>query len=396
MSGLAGRGRVVVALVAGVALTAGCRTTAGSSAHPGTDGARPTASTPAAVLTFEPADQASRVRLDQRVAVHVSDGRLTGVTATRTGGAVLTGSMAGDGSGWLSTEALAPGSSYTVVATAVDAAGHAVTAQSQFGTLTPTSSLRATIQPENGQTVGVGMPVIVSFNRSVTDRAGVEHALAVTATPPVTGAWHWMSSREMQWRPEEFWPSGTSVSVTAALAGVHAGPGLWGSADSSASFAVGRAQISTVDVTQHTLTVRRNGVVIRTIPVTTGRAGPKTATRDGIKVIITRETSRRMDAATTGVDPKDPNYYNIVVRYAMRLTWSGEFLHAAPWSVGSQGHANVSHGCTGMSTANAKWMFDHSRIGDVVIYTHSSRPLEWGNGYTAWNMPWGTWSTPTT
>ena len=103
-----------------------------------------------------------------------------------------------------------------------------------------------------------------------------------------------------------------------------------------------------------------------------------------------------MDAATTGVDPKDPNYYNIVVRYAMRLTWSGEFLHAAPWSVGSQGHANVSHGCTGMSTANAKWMFDHSRIGDVVIYTHSSRPLEWGNGYTAWNMPWGTWSTPTT
>src|SRR5215470_15555527 len=100
MSGLAGRGRVVVALVAGVALTAGCRTAATSTAHPGTAGARPTASTPAAVLTFQPADRASGVRLDQQVAVHVSGGRLTGVTATRTGGAVLTGTLVGDGSGW--------------------------------------------------------------------------------------------------------------------------------------------------------------------------------------------------------------------------------------------------------------------------------------------------------
>src|SRR5215831_9255778 len=118
MSGLAGRGRVVVALVAGVALTTGCRTTAAPSDHPGTDSARPAASTPAAVLSFQPADKASQVRLDQQVAVHVSGGRLTGVTATRTGGVVLTGILAGDGSGWTSAESLAPGSSYTVVATA--------------------------------------------------------------------------------------------------------------------------------------------------------------------------------------------------------------------------------------------------------------------------------------
>src|SRR5262249_52985943 len=144
-------------------------------------------------------DRASQVRLDQQVTVHVSGGRLTGVTATRSGGAVLTGILAGDGSGWTSAEPLAPGSSYTVVATAVDGAGRAVTARSQFGTLSPTSTLRATIQPESGQTVGVGMPVIVSFNHSVTDRAAVQRSLDVTATPAVTGAWHWMSSREVQW-----------------------------------------------------------------------------------------------------------------------------------------------------------------------------------------------------
>ena len=51
----------------------------------------------------------------------------------------------------------------------------------------------------------------------------------MTPTPAVSGAWHWMSSREVQWRPEVFWPSRHEVSVTAGLAGVEGGPGLWGS-----------------------------------------------------------------------------------------------------------------------------------------------------------------------
>jgi lipoprotein-anchoring transpeptidase ErfK/SrfK len=100
-----------------------------------------------------------------------------------------------------------------------------------------------------------------------------------------------------------------------------------------------------------------------------------------------------MDAATTGTDPNDPEYYNIKVKYAMRLTYSGEFLHQAEWSVGSQGRANVSHGCTGMSPTNAKWLFDRSKMGDVVVYQGSSRPLEWGNGYTAWDMSYSRWKS---
>jgi lipoprotein-anchoring transpeptidase ErfK/SrfK len=162
----------------------------------------------------------------------------------------------------------------------------------------------------------------------------------------------------------------------------------------TSSFSIGARQISTVDIVKHTLTVTRNGKVIKVIPVTTGMTDSKPTflTRGGIKVIMSRESSVRMDAATTGTDPKDPNYYNLTVHWALRLTYSGEFLHAAPWSVAQQGKANVSHGCTGMSDADAKWMYDHSQVGDVVVYVHSKRPLEWGNGYTAWNKSFDDWS----
>jgi lipoprotein-anchoring transpeptidase ErfK/SrfK len=98
-----------------------------------------------------------------------------------------------------------------------------------------------------------------------------------------------------------------------------------------------------------------------------------------------------MDAQSTGVGPDDPEYYNLDVRYAMRMTNSGEFIHAAPWSVESQGVANVSHGCVGMSLANARWLFQRSRVGDVVTIVNSARTLEPGNGLTEWNLSWPDW-----
>ena len=36
-------------------------------------------------------------------------------------------------------------------------------------------------------------------------------------------------------------------------------------------------------------------------------------------------------------------------------------------------------------------LHDFSRIGDVVKYINSSRPMEQGNGYTDWNIPWKQW-----
>src|SRR5699024_7942865 len=143
--------------------------------------------------------------------------------------------------------------------------------------------------------------------------------LSVTSTPKVEGGWRWFSSSQVQWRPKEYWPSGTKVTVKAALSNVELAPGVWGKKTSSTrSFQVGSAMISTVDVNKHTLTVRRDGKVIRTIPVTTGKNG--FATRNGVKVIMSRETSRRMDAETTGIKKDDPEYYDVKVKYAMRLT----------------------------------------------------------------------------
>lgn len=388
---------VAVGVVAAVLLS-GCSSGAGSPAASagagspvGSPSGSPAVPVTALKLAVSPLDAAEAVRLDQPVTVTVAGGTLTGVTVSTDQGTELAGQIDAAASSWTSSAALKSGSDYSVTAYARAADGSAANLTTHFSTLRPDATVKASILPQDDWTVGVGMPVIINFTKSVQDRAAVEKATSVSSTPVVAGGWHWMSGRELQWRPEVYWPSGTKVVVKAGLSGVEVAPDVWGSRSVSSTFSIGSAMVSTVDVAGHTLTVTRDGQVIKTIPVTTGKRGYET--RAGTKVIISRESSRVMDAATTGVDPKDPNYYRLDVKYAMRLTWSGEFLHAAPWSVGSQGRANVSHGCTGMSTSNAKWLFDHSKVGDVVVYQHSKRPLEWGNGYTAWNIAFTKWAS---
>ena len=398
--------RVAVLVTAGTtaaALLAGCSSGgSGSSAAPtgspsasltpsATASAPPTSSAPPESwsLAVSPKNSADDVRLDEPVTVKVTGGTLSGVTVTSEGDE-LAGTLDAAGKVWTSTEPLRSGRDYTVKGQARKADGSVQAVSSRFSTLTPDSTFKVNIIPGDDWEVGVGMPVVLYFSKKVKDREAVERSLTVTSTPAVSGDWHWMSSTEVQWRPAEYWPAGTKVVVKAGINGAEAAPGLWGSRTVTSTFSIGSAVISTVDVKNHTLTMTKDGKVVRTIPVTTGKRGYET--RGGTKVIISKETSRVMDAATTGVDSTDPNYYRLNVKYAMRLTWSGEFLHAAPWSVGSQGHANVSHGCTGMSTSNARWLFDNSKVGDVVVYTNSKRELEWGNGWTAWNMDFAKWS----
>ena len=137
--------------------------------------------------------------------------------------------------------------------------------------------------------------------------------------------------------------------------------------------------------------VFQNGKLLRTIPITTGKPG--FTTRSGTKVIIEKFETKRMDSETVGIDRDDPEDYDIDnVEYAMRVTYSGEFIHAAPWSVGSQGYANVSHGCTGMSTDNAGWLYSISKRGDVVEYTGTDRQMTLTNGYGDWNASFPEWS----
>ena len=369
------------------------RTSQGSSAGAAA-GAGGGGSTPAGpTVSVAPSDGARNVRPDTPVVVTVKNGSVASAELTAEDGQRVQGRADGGG-GWQATDPLKPATRYTVKVRTRTGSGATKTTTSSFTTLTPRAYNRVTLLPGDDWTVGVGMPVVVSFAMPVANRSAAEKALTVTSTPAVKGAWRWITSAQAQWRPKDYWPAGTTVKVAAAVGGVELSSGVWGRRTVTSTFSIGARQISTVDISKHTLTVTRNGKVINVIPVTTGMTNSKPTfpTRGGIKVIMSRESSVRMDAATTGTDPKDPNYYNLTVHWALRLTYSGEFLHAAPWSVAQQGKANVSHGCTGMSDANAKWMYDHSHVGDVVVYVHSKRPLEWGNGYTAWNKSFDSWS----
>jgi lipoprotein-anchoring transpeptidase ErfK/SrfK len=393
------RGWWALVLVTALGL-AGCsgagstaRTSQGSAAGAAAGGSGGGASSTAPTVSVAPADGARNVRPDTPVVVTVKNGSVSSAELRTADGQRLQGRVDGGG-GWQATDPLKPATNYTLKVTTRSGSGATRTTTSTFKTLTPRAYNRVTLLPGDDWTVGVGMPVVVSFAAPVANRSAAQKALTVTSTPAVEGAWRWITSSEAQWRPKNYWPTGTKVKVTAAMGGVELSSGVWGRRTVTSVFSIGARQISTVDVAKHTMTVTRNGKVIKVIPVTTGMTNSKATfpTRGGTKVIMSREASVRMDAATTGTDPKDPNYYNLTVRWALRLTYSGEFLHAAPWSVAQQGKANVSHGCTGMSDANAKWMYDHSQVGDVVVYVHSKRPLEWGNGYTAWNKSFGDWS----
>lgn len=382
-----------ILLVGAMALT-GCSSDSGGSSTKAGPAGRTAAAVVPPKVTVTPADGTTKVRPDKPIRVAVADGTLSAVDVTTAAGATVPGKISADQRSWTSTKTLAPSAKYQVAVTSAAADGTSAKSSSSFRTLSPKSTASVSIQPRDDWKVGVGMPVIIDFSRSVKvkNRDAAEQAVKVRTNAALEGSWRWFSSTQMQWRPKVYWPANTKVTVTTRLGSVELAPGVWGSANNRTEhFTVGNSMISTVDVKKHTMTVRKNGKVLRVIPVTTGKPGY--ASRNGVKVIMSRETSRQMDAATTGTDPADSEYYNLNVKYAMRLTYSGEFLHQAEWSVASQGVANVSHGCTGMSPTNAKWLFDRSKVGDVVIYKGSKRSLEWGNGYTAWDMSYSQWKS---
>ncbi|MEW1957219.1 Ig-like domain-containing protein [Kineococcus sp. NPDC059986] len=386
----------VLLAAAAVPAVAACQDGSGVAAGTG-QGASPAASPSATppTVTVTPANAAVDVRPDAPVTVTVADGKLTDVTVTAPDGTPLTGALDAAGTTWTSQGALALGTAYTVHAVAAGASGTPTTHDSTLTTLTPAATAFPAVAPLSGREVGVGMPVIVTFDSPVADdrRRLVEENLHVTVTPTaVPGSWSWQSSTKVEYRPEQYWPAHSQVHVDIDLGTVEVAPGVWGKTR-DIDFTIGSAMVSTVDIAAHTLTVTRDGQVVKTIPVTLGQSGSggKFVTRSGTKVIMSLEASRQMNSETTGIGQDDPNYYDVNVKYALRVTNSGEFLHAAPWSVSSQGRANVSHGCTGMSTENAKWMFDNSKVGDVVVYTGSNRGIEPGNGFTVWNETYQQW-----
>jgi lipoprotein-anchoring transpeptidase ErfK/SrfK len=323
------------------------------------------------------------VSVDTTLAVTVANAELESVDVTSTEGA-LAGTMADNGLSWKADARLEPGTSYVVKTVAQGTDGKQVRRTSKFTTqdLTLDEQTYPSVAPLAGETVGVGMPVIVTFDVPVTDRASFEKHMSVTSTPRQPGAWHWLSDTEAHWRPKTYWKAGTDVHVDVDVNSIPAGHGIYGQESRKLDFKVGDAHIYKVDAQTHQMKVFSNGTLLRTIPITTGKPG--FTTRSGTKVIIEKFDSKRMNSETVGIGGSEA--YDIDnVQWAMRLTYSGEFIHAAPWSVGSQGYANVSHGCTGMSTDDAAWLYAMSRRGDVVEYTGTDRPMTLDNGYGDWN-----------
>ncbi len=352
------------------------------------------ASTPksTATLTFTPALGDTAVVPGSGLKVVADKGRITSVKVVNATGNPVKGALSTDNRSWVANDQLTGyGSKYVVAVTAVDREGITTTTREQVRTLVPehTSGI-AGVDPSPNTTFGAGIPITVTFDDPVENKAAVEKHLVVLTSKPVVGAWRWLSDTQAQFRPKTYWPGKIHIVVKAQLVGVQMSPGVWGDRNHTYAFTTYDSIVGLVNMRKHTLVVRQNGKVIRTIPITTGKPGFET--RSGVKVVMTKERNRIMDAATGGTDPTSPEYYRLNVEYAMRLTWSGEFLHAAPWSEGSQGYDNVSHGCTGMSTDNAAWLYGISHLGDVYEYVGNDKQMGTGdNGITVWNVKWADW-----
>jgi lipoprotein-anchoring transpeptidase ErfK/SrfK len=386
-------------LLAGTACSdteaAGSPSTPGATQSSGTPGASSTpgaSTTPsqdpgAANVSIVPAKGATSVKPDTPVTVKTSVGKLKDVTLKDDDGDKVAGSFNTEKNEWTSAPQLEPGASYTLTGSAEGTDGATVPINSTFKTLKAAKNLKASVVPLNGETVGVALPIQIYWNNPVKDRAAVEKRLKVTTSVPVTGTWHWVNSKQVNYRPMNYWPAGTKVTVNIDTQGVNAGNSVWGSASRQISFSIGKSVVTNINVAKHVMYVTINGKLARSIPITAGKDG--FTTRSGVKVIMEKFPTKRMDARTVGIKPGDPEYYDIRdVKWAQRVTSSGEFIHGAPWSSGSQGSENVSHGCVGMSLANGQWYFQQTLRGDPVIVTGTARKMEPGNGWTDWNTTW--------
>ncbi|MBF6333105.1 L,D-transpeptidase [Nocardia transvalensis] len=335
------------------------------------------------------ADGAVGVSPADPLLLRVDNGQITGVTLTNPEGRPVAGQIAPDGRSWQSTEQLGFGRTYRLQAEAIGLGGTATTVVS-FTTLAPRNRTHPWLLPGDNEVVGIGQPVAIQFDENIPDRRAVQAAIKITTVPPVEGAFYWVSNREVRWRPEHFWAPGTKVAVEVNAYGRDFGNGLVGDADIRAAFTIGDAVIFTADDNTKTVTVERNGEVIRTMPTSMGKNS--TPTDNGIYIISDRFDRIIMDSSTYGVSATGPDGYRIPVDWATRMSYSGIFMHSAPWSVGQQGYSNTSHGCLNLSPADAKWVHDNAKRGDIAIVKNTvGGTLSGVDGLGDWNIPWAEW-----
>jgi lipoprotein-anchoring transpeptidase ErfK/SrfK len=248
----------------------------------------------------------------------------------------------------------------------------------------PSRTVDTGLYMQNGEVYGVAMPVVVEFDPPVADsaRADIQKRLFVTTTPNQPGVWSWPpGGRQVWYRAPQYWTPGTRISVRAALQGLPMGDGYYGDTDRTATATIGDKITMQVDNATKQMSVYQDDKLVRSMPVSLGK--PSTPSSSGTMVTMSHDYTTIFDTTAEG-----PGGYRVQVYYAMRLTWGGEFIHAAPWSVAQQGNTNVSHGCVNMSDENSHWLFDRTHIGDPVTVTGTEVQLVPGNGWTAWNQTW--------
>ncbi|WP_378735218.1 L,D-transpeptidase [Nocardia brasiliensis] len=244
-------------------------------------------------------------------------------------------------------------------------AGSATEPQPQQPNFAPPS-----INIADGEVVGVAQPIIINFKDPVTDQATAEKFIKITSSKPAPGHFYWRGDKQVRWRPNEFWPDNTDVQVQAG--------------ETRSAFKIGDALVSTADDNTHTITITRNGEEVKTMPTSMGK--PKHETPNGTYIVGEQLRKMIMDSSTYGVPVTDPEGYKLEVEYATRISNSGIFVHAAPWSVGQQGKSNASHGCLNVSTENAKWFMENTRRGDpVIIVNTKGGTLSASDGLGDWN-----------
>ncbi|MFD4562759.1 Ig-like domain-containing protein [Streptomyces sp. NPDC058469] len=397
------RNKGLLALILGVLLLAvtACGGGGGSNSGSGSGDSKAKGSDTAetkqsqAVVTIAPKNGSKSVDTSGALKISAAKGKLTAVEVKDADGTKISGAITGGGASWTPTTHLAASTKYSVHAVAKDTAGRVAAEDSTFTTLTPANTFIGNFTPEDGSTVGVGMPFSVRFTRGITHPEDVKKAITITTEPAVDVEGHWFGNDRLDFRPEAYWKSGTKVTVKLNLDGVEGRSGVYGKQTKTVKFTIGRNQVSVVDAKKHTMKVTQDGKTIRTIPVTTGKPGYDTW--NGQMVMSQKLEVTRMNGETVGYggeyDIKD-------VPHATRLTDSGTFIHGNYWGGGAFGNYNASHGCIGLQdvkggyskTVSAAWFFNHSILGDVVVVKNSNDDtVAPDNGLNGWNMSWAKW-----
>ena len=377
--------------VPAAAALSGCSSSAGASEGT-TKSAESAAASKKPTVSVTPADGTRKAAFTSPVEVTVTDGTLASVQVTGNDGSTLAGSLNDAKTRWTSAKNPYSGTEYTVTATPVGAAAQTAV----FTTKSPGETFVGHFTPEAGSTSGVGMPVSINFTHAVKDRAAVQKAITVIAEPAVEVVGHWFSDTRLDFRPETYWATGTKITLSLRLKDIEASDGVYGVQNKDVTFHVGRAQISTVDLSTKEMVVKRDGAIVATYPVSGGNA--QHTTWSGIMVISERCKQTRMESSTVGLGDE----YDISdVPHAQRLTTSGTFVHGNYWASTSVfGHQNTSHGCVGLHDAKGAndssvagyRFYDSSMLGDVVVVKNSGeKTVDPANGLNGWNLSWPEW-----